>query len=155
MGWEGYLPRSELIEWLPPKAKRYQYRPPPSVGERPFTPRIGAFEIAIQLIGPSAHATCGAKLVFSKLATGSFPDTSVFIELHRQAHKLICDAHRPGGSAFNSMYGESAARAIERSLSIQVPPSEKPPLAQLCDAKASKSAAAMLRPRLANVSFAD
>ena len=152
-GWEGFLARSELLEWLPPKAKRYRYRAPPDVSMRQYTPRIGAFEIVVQLIGPSLHASSSPILVYSKLASGGFPEVHVFAELHRQARELIGDAQRPGGSAFHALHGASAARAIERSLSMQLLPEARPlpPAGRIPHTAASHSAAG-LGPRLANLS---
>lgn len=127
MSWEQYLPRTELIEWLPPKAERYGYRPPPPPPPRPFIPRIGAFEISVKLVGPSSHAVYGPVLVFSKLSSGTFPEHGkVLSRLHRLAHQLILKASRPGGSAFQPLCDTAIKRPV---LSQAAAPAPAPALA--------------------------
>ena len=104
-GWERYLSRNELVEWMAPKQP---HRMAPKLPARAFAPRIGSFELTVTLIGPTTNATIGPVLIFSKLASpssGAFPlHDEVLIRLHRHAQELIRVAQRPGGSAFHPLY---------------------------------------------------
>ena len=94
-GWEFILPPSEQAEWAPGRSA--------PVLHRPFTPRIGAFEMTITLRGPTAHARYGPVSIHSKLASGGFPvHEKVLVSLYRHTNELIREAEKPGGSAFNS-----------------------------------------------------
>ena len=65
----GMQPPNEITEWISAKPKA-PHRSAPSLPDKPYAPRIDAFEVSVMLQGPSEHATYGPMLVHSKLSTG-------------------------------------------------------------------------------------
>ena len=112
----GMQPPNEITEWISAKPKA-PHRSAPSLPDKPYAPRIDAFEVSVMLQGPSEHATYGPMLVHSKLSSGHFPvHAKALLHLHRMARECIAEAQRPGGSAFSRSTSSGALTSAAPSL---------------------------------------